>query len=394
MKRLVTVHNLKVTNTEARSAPGYSAATRDGALGLLDKIESMHLAIASQPLNILRQTPVTQLPSALVNHSHHAIARGVYSVVRHGLNSILALADAYESGWRETYGSGEKPSGWWHSALNGLVGDYLHQNDSHLAQDMQYLVPHEPAGGHLVVFVHGLCCDESYWHSMAERHWGDAQMNYPKRLSERGYTPVYVRYNSGLSLADNGRALNAALEALCAQWPESVESLTLLGHSMGGLLSRSAVHEGVAQSSHWVSTLERVVCLGTPHQGSAVERGAELVRQGLHWHPVTRPVADVVGLRSTGIRNLAEGHIGEGVDWPEPVALDYVFASVAPEEASAVSRSVGDFLVDVGSGSAKEDTRYAEHQRAGRYFLGGINHMQLLNHPRVAGVIESLLPSR
>ena len=388
------MHESYPVKSAESSASGYAAAARDGVVGLVDKVESMHLAIADQPFRALRATPVTQLPSALVRRSHRGIARGVYSVVRQSLAGLLTLADAYESGWREIHGGREKPSGWWHSALNGLVGDYLHQRDSHLAQDMQCLVPAERSGRHLVVFVHGLCCDENYWHSMSERHWGERDMHYARRMTERGYTPIYIRYNSGLSLSDNGRALNDALQNLHQQWPEPIESLHLVGHSMGGLLSRSAVHVAAAQRSRWVSVLERVVCLGSPHQGSAVERGAELARQALHWHPITRPVAEVVGLRSTGIQNLSDSHLGEAMDWPEHVALDYVFASVAPDEASTVSQSLGDFLVDVGSGSASEDVRYAEHRRAGRYFLGGLNHMQLLNHPRVATVLESLIPIR
>ncbi|MGM0563141.1 MAG: esterase/lipase family protein [Pseudomonadota bacterium] len=388
-------HNLP-TQVSDPSRGGYAALARDGAVGLVDKIESMHLAIAEQPLRALRSNPVTAVHAGLVNVAHRGVARAVYAGVRQGLNLALTLADAWETGARAQRGPGETPSQWWHSALSGVLGDYLHDSHSRFASSMDCLIEGERSGRHLVVFVHGLCCDERAWRLGAERHWGNADMHYGRQLEERGYRALYVRYNSGLSLADNGQQLHQLLDRLVADWPEPVESLQLVGHSMGGLLSRSAVHAAVsdADGGHWVQTLHQVACLGSPHSGSYVERGADMLSGLMAFHPVTRPVAEVVALRSSGIRDLGESHIGEGADWPEHTALHYVYTSLASCEHHPVSRRFGDTLVDVDSGAGRSCQRYAEHEQARRHFLPGLHHMHLLNHPRVAELLHDMMPER
>ena len=54
------------------------------------------------------------------------------------------------------------------------------------------------------------------------------------------YTPLYVRYNTGLHTSQNGRELAAQLEQLVMHWPVPVKEITIIAHSMGGLVTRSA----------------------------------------------------------------------------------------------------------------------------------------------------------
>lgn len=378
------------------SRGGYAALARDGAVGLVGKIESMHLAIAEQPLKTLKRNAMTAPHARLVDVAHSGIARAVYAGVRQGLHLALTLADAWETGARARRDVVHSGHQWWHSALTGVLGDYLHDSHSRFAKPMDCLVEGERGGRHLVVFVHGLCCDERAWRLGAERHWGEADRHYGRSLEARGYRALYLRYNSGLPLAHNGRHLHQLLDQLVSQWPEPVESLQLVGHSMGGLLARSAVHAAVrdARGGHWLQHARQVTCLGSPHSGSFVERGADALSGLMAWHPVTRPVAEVVGLRSTGIRNLGDSHIGDGGDWPGHIELNYVYTSLASDEQHPLARRFGDALVDVDSGAARSCQRYSEHERARRHFLPGLHHMHLLNHPRVDALLNDLLPER
>src|SRR6202042_2232983 len=97
------------------------------------------------------------------------------------------------------------------------------------AASLKAAFPH--ATGRLAVFVHGLCETDDSWHLGAARH-----VPYGERMRfELGYTPLYVRYNSGLHISHNGRRLSALLDELTANWPVEVSEIALIGHSMGGL---------------------------------------------------------------------------------------------------------------------------------------------------------------
>src|SRR4051794_27770576 len=123
-------------------------------------------------------------------------------------------------------------------ALNGAIGDALQRNGSELALTMTARHPgHGAATPRLAVFVHGLCETDDAWSLFGDRP------TYGQRLAEElGYTPVYVRYNTGLHISANGRQLSELLDGLVAEWPVPVEEIALVGHSMGGLVSRSACH--------------------------------------------------------------------------------------------------------------------------------------------------------
>ena len=86
----------------------------------------------------------------------------------------------------------------------------------------------------LAVFVHGLFETEHAWRYGGGPRYGD-------RLP--GWTPVYVRYNSGRHISENGRSLAERARRARARSDE-VEEIALVGHSMGGLVARSACHAG------------------------------------------------------------------------------------------------------------------------------------------------------
>jgi pimeloyl-ACP methyl ester carboxylesterase len=110
----------------------------------------------------------------------------------------------------------------------------------------------------VAIFVHGLACSESMWSAYSQRHYGTPDTTYGSRLAaDLGYTPVYLRYNTGLHIAENGRTLAGLLQRICTEWPAGIDELTLIGHSMGGLVIRSACHYGREANLEWTRPVRR-----------------------------------------------------------------------------------------------------------------------------------------
>src|SRR5437870_1116269 len=108
------------------------------------------------------------------------------------------------------------------SILNGMFGDYLHHRgnglairmdcyhrDQPLALDRESLKAAYPeATRKLCVLIHGLGCNEGIWTFADDAAQHDAGTSYGTLLQrDAGYTPLFVRYNSGLPIADNARDL-------------------------------------------------------------------------------------------------------------------------------------------------------------------------------------------
>src|SRR3954447_16090835 len=201
---------------------------------------------------------------------HNAIARSTYGAVRGGV-FVAASAAAPRVPESEAV----------RAAVNGLIGDVL---EPPLAIKMEIRRRGEP-GPDVAVFVHGLGELDTYW-------------GYADELD---HSPVLIRYNTGRSIAENGASLSELLERLCEQWP--VERLALIGHSMGGLVIRSAcVHGG-----SWTSKVHCTVALGTPHAGAPLAQAVHGLERALARAPETRPFARFLGRRSAGIQDLRRG---------------------------------------------------------------------------------------
>src|SRR3954470_24493695 len=192
------------------------------------------------------------------------------------------------------------------SALNGAWGDLLARTNSPLALDMTVRrngrdVAVSPdslagafpgAGGDLAVFVHGLCESDASWRLSGQRHYDDPEATHGSRLrDELGLTPIYLRYNSGLHISDNGAKLSDLLGELVRQWPVPVTRLTLVGHSMGGLVIRSACCQDQQASGGWWPLVKRIVYRGSPHLGAPLEVAAARAALALRRLPETRPIA-------------------------------------------------------------------------------------------------------
>jgi pimeloyl-ACP methyl ester carboxylesterase len=302
------------------------------------------------------------------------------------------------------------------AALNGAVGDVLTEQYPELALDMTVrcdgrditvdalalaeAFPH--ATNKVVVFAHGLGETDTSWRL-------GGRPTYGSRLAgDLDFTPVHLSYNTGLHISQNGRAMAALLDALHGSWPVPVDDLVLIGHSMGGLVTRSACHYGAAQEHAWTTDLTHVICLGTPHLGAPLEQFANVGGWLLGRLPETRPFADVVNGRSVGIKDLRFGACVDE-DWadcdPDEFLKDrctevpflphatycFVGASLGKREGDLVDRLIGDLLVlytsSSGAGKKRKIPFEADYGRR----MDGVNHFQLLNHPQVYEHVRSWL---
>ena len=281
-------------------------------------------------------------------------------------------------------------------AINGLWGDRLLADRSELAVDMT--VRHDSADvpvdhaslrrafpdatGRLAVFVHGLCeTEQAWWPSERKQHRHGA-FSFGDRIRDVGFTPVYVRYNSGLHISDNGARLSTLLDELIEAWPVPVDEVALVGHSMGGLVARSACHHADRVGATWVERTRHVFGLGTPHFGAPLERGVNAVAWSLRKAPETRPLANVLNARSVGIKDLRFGSLLED-DWTD-VDLDgfltgraaevpflehvnyyFVAATVTRNRRHPLGLIAGDLLVQFSSASGtRPSTTAAVRPRA------------------------------
>jgi len=208
------------------------------------------------------------------------------------------------------------------STLNAWIGDYLSQTGNELQQPMAFyrdnqpVLPEDltaPPTGKVCVLVHGLGCNESLWDFPAPHGGGD----YGELLERRcGYMPMYLRFNTGLRISNNGKQLAELLERFCARHGIAVTELLLIGHSLGGLVIRSACHLGKEANQEWVSLVRHVVYLGSPHLGAPLEKATNVVTNllGIFNTTATRLIRDVLNTRSAGVKDLRHGNLIDQ-DW-------------------------------------------------------------------------------
>lgn len=286
----------------------------------------VHKAVAGR---IFRALGPVGRPAKLL---HDAISCTAYAGSRLGVRAVPAAAGAIAArsarGDLDAYA--DTPRGHFAiSALNGFWGDRLADERAALAPVLRVRT-HDGAlrqmpgnvvddvddpTGKLVFFLHGLCETDRYWWYGAQKSWGDPRVTYGSLLrAERGWTPLYVHYNTGLHISENGRRFAGYLETLIDRWPVPVSEIALVGHSMGGLVARSAAHQADERGLVWVAALRHVVGLGTPHLGAPLERWVNAGTHAMARLPETRPFALWLNRRSVGIKDLRHGCVVEA-DW-------------------------------------------------------------------------------
>jgi pimeloyl-ACP methyl ester carboxylesterase len=391
---------------------GAARLATDATTGLTDLVEAMHERIARIPVV---STPVLDGRTGGITGLVYKTIRGVTRVVGGSIEALLgllspALGSDHSIPERDAL----------IAALNGVLGDYLaatanplaipmalRRNGRALTVDAAALAKSLPdAGGRVLVMIHGLC--------MSDVQWSRAGHDHGAALArDLGFTPVYLHYNSGLHVSINGHALAQQLEQLIDQWPQPVERLVLVGHSMGGLLARSAFHYAMQAAHRWPRHLSDMVFLGTPHHGAALERAGHWVDIVLGATPYTAPFARLGKLRSAGITDLRHGNLLDE-DWvgrdrfargadrrqhvplPSGVGCYTVAASIGQQAGDLTNRLLGDGLVPLDSalGQHRDRARCLAFAPQRQWIGYGMGHLDLLGNPEVyAQLLRWLAPS-
>ena len=371
-------------------------------------IRDMHLGIAERAF---RGVGPAARPVQVI---HDTLSRRAYDAISAGAERLGLAADAAMERrgiGQEVQLSTTRRGSAVIAALNGLVGDRLERSSSDLHQPASVRADGEAvaldagtlsaafpnATGRLVVFLHGLMGNEFYW------DWGGAHPGdtYGARLAaDLGCTPIYLRYNTGLHVSENGLAVAALLEELMQAWPVEVQEVALVGHSMGGLIARSACHQGSESGRRWTARVRHVVSLGTPHLGAPLEQGAHVAAEALHALPETRMLGAFLRRRSAGIRDLRHGSLVDE-DWRDrdPNALRaaackevpllpaathfFVSATITRSPHHPLGRLLGDILVLTPSATGRGRTRRIPFQAEHGHHVSPAHHLALLNHPEV-----------
>jgi pimeloyl-ACP methyl ester carboxylesterase len=285
------------------------------------------------------------------------------------------------------------------SVINGLYGDHLVRTDNPLAINMGFwhqgqqldlqtsdtkpdtnqsaAITDKVTKGKILLFVHGLCLNDDHWTCDGHNH-GEALAD------ELGYTPLYLRYNTGLSIAENGRNLSEILQGLISDWPQPITELSFVGHSMGGLVARSACHQARIAGHDWLQSVRKMVFMGSPHHGAPLERGGERLQYVMDLSPYATPFTRIGKMRSVGITDLRYGSITardrEFVPLPTGVECYAIAATLGKKRNRISERLVGDGLVPLESalGQHKDPDRSLGIPQSHQWIGVNTGHIELL----------------
>jgi pimeloyl-ACP methyl ester carboxylesterase len=379
----------------------------EATTNVTEVVEAMHTTIAGGPA--ILGAPLTA-PARAWNGLVYGSIRGVARLVGKSIDVALAQLEPLLG---ESAPSLERTAVV--AALNGVLGDHLAATGNPLATEMRLCRDGRPlaldaeslraavpeAGSKVLVMLHGLCMNDRLWERKGHEH-GAAL------AKDLGFTPVYLDYNTGLHISENGRTLDALLEALVCAWPAPIDELVLLGHSMGGLVARSACHYGEARAEgSWRSKVTRLVTLGTPHHGAPLERGGNVVEVLVGVSRYSAPLARLGKLRSAGITDLRHGAFLDahwagrdrfvpagdtrtGAALPEGVVCYAVAGSLSPEGTAAPSF---DGMVPVASALGRHanprlDLAYPDDRTR---LVFGTGHLDLLGSAEVYRTVRAWL---
>ena len=286
------------------------------------------------------------------------------------------------------------------SAMNGVIGDKLNDWNHPLTQSMEVVdeLGHKQSIAELkqqsskgvVLFVHGLCLSEFDWQ-------GSAHGGFVEQLRSQGFGIAWLRYNTGLPMWENGVELAHMLEQQWQWAPECSKRIRLIGHSMGGLIVRSALYHGEFEyQQRWIQHVTHTAYLATPHDGAPLEKIGNMANNLLGNTPYSKPLMALGNIRSRGIRSLRHGNITAPLDANEtqrPMPFHagskhLLLAAVKYREAS--NRWLGDGLVP--QASAMGGPHFPQqHKQIERIVLDDVGHIRLLQDLRTYDVLTQWL---
>jgi len=374
-----------INRTNVSDLRGVVRLAVEATVGVTDVVEKMHhtIQLRHAPLGASRAGNT----GGLTGFVYRSI-RGTTRLLGQGLDTGLAPVMALLP---ETASNATRDA--LLAAINGVYGDHLVETDNPLAAKMSVryrglpLDPQQPGAiadtnGKLMLWVHGLCLNDGHWTRDGFNH-GEAL------ATDLGYTPLYLRYNTGLPVAANGHELAAMLESLLNNWPHPVSEIAIAGHSMGGLVARSACHYGGLAGHGWLRHLSRLVFIGTPHHGTPLERGGNWIDYAMDLSPYAAPFTRIAKKRSAGITDLRHGSITfeakDFVPLPDGVECYAMAATLAKKPGRIHQALIGDGLVPVDSafGRNRDPARTLQFPESRRWLGFETGHIELLGRPEV-----------
>jgi pimeloyl-ACP methyl ester carboxylesterase len=381
---------VKKTRSHVDDLRGASRLAVEATKAVTDLVQKMHHTIGAGP-KILGQ-PLA-VPVKLLTAPTYGTIRAVTHVVGATLDVALAqlepiLGEGVPGVERDAV----------HAALNGVLGDYLKETKNPLAIETELVRTEAQPTKKILVLVHGS--------SMSDRGWLRRGHDHGAELAkELGYTPVYARYNSGLHISQNGREIAAELERLASTWPVPIEELVLLGHSMGGLVARSACH--YAEKESWRTKLRTMISLGSPHHGAPLERGGNWIDVLLGISRYSAPLARLGKIRSAGITDLRFGYVldehwegrdrfAPGRDRRTPLPLPtgvscFAIAGSTAEEGTKNPPGDGMVPVDSALGRHESPELVLNFPEAHQSIAFGTSHLDLLSSKQVYETVRDWL---
>jgi len=376
------------TNRIQSDLKGINQLAEEGIVGLVDLVESMHQRILSLGglLNLgdLNQTT--------------GLTRFIYQTIRNTTQLSIKGIDFALSKFSPTLPRFEnsKQRQQWLAMINGVLGDHLTASNNPLALDMTWhyqgtaMSPKQVAQmcceqeGQPLILIHGLCMNDQLW----KRHGHDHGIELQK---SNNMIPIYLRYNSGLAVYQNGLKLAHMLEQFFSALPPE-KFCNVLCHSMGGLVMRSAMHVADECSHPWLEKISKAVFLGTPHQGAVLEKTGNLIDYIISINPYSAPLTKLVKIRSHGIKNLRHGTVTKDhqtIQLPSHVDCYAIAASTKDlgmgDAHHLHLKWIGDGLVSVDSalGGHKHPEREVLFKAKNKITFENVSHMSLLSNKKV-----------
>ena len=378
----------------------------DAVLLVTDVVEAMHHTIISRAGVV---GPAAAGHTGGITGFFYGSVRGTAQLVGRGLDLALGQLPAAAPDERQPQREA------WLAALNGVCGDHLEATGNPLAIPMtlrchgqvldfargslagQVSAPR----GRVAVLLHGLAMNDLQWSRQGHDHGAMLERDL-------GFTTVYLHYNSGRHVSHNGREFASLMTRLVAAWPVPVDELVIVGHSMGGLVARSACNQ--TQGQAWLERLRTLVCLGTPHHGAPLERGGRRIDQLLGLSPYVAPFARLGKVRSAGITDLRYGNL-QDADWqgrnrhdqqhddrrPTPLpagVATYLLAATTAEAPGPLHQAlIGDGLVPLASalGEHPDPALALQVPADRRHVVAGCSHLDLLCHAEVQARLQHWL---
>ena len=380
---------------------GVSKLTIDAVKGTTKIVESLHATI-SQYTTILGnpQSNTTGLTAAIyksINGITHLMGEGINAV----LNKSSQMQKNY-TGEHKLSATREAVA----AAMNGVLGDHFEKGENPLAINMSFRVNGQTlelqelqqlidSAHEVTILIHGLCMNDLQW--TRDGH------NHASLLAEElGHTILYLHYNTGLHVSENGKQLSQLLSQIIPT--EKDINLNILCHSMGGLVARSACYYAKQDEIIWLSNLSKLIFLGTPHHGALLAKGAHWADVLLQISPYSAPFAKITKVRSNGLTDLRHGYIVDE-DWqnsdvrelralPENVDCYAIATTTSDKQQSKIANDViGDGLVTINSALGIHKSKNLNIPLENQWIGRNISHMQLLSDENVYTKIKKIVTS-